>query len=246
MIEMSGRRRGAPATSLIVLPWSAGEALAHGESAHDLDASAADVASHGDGPERAVAVVDDDGIAVGGDGLARRGDDTARLVAEADRDRAAGEERARRPRDAYDELARAARRIDEWRGVDDARRIALAGTRGDRGGITDAELTAGRLRHAHAREERRGLGDAEESVARGHEPSGASEARGDDTGERRDDARQLDVVLRLASRDFGLAKLELHLLGIGGRRAAALLEQPRACRDASHALVRCVGAGEGD
>ena len=76
-----------------------------------------------------------------------------------------------------------------------------------------------------------------ERVADGHEPARPSDARRDDAGEWRDDARELDVAPRFASCDVGLAQLEFDLLGVGGgRRHQTSCERARA---ASRVRLSC-------
>ena len=79
----------------------------------------------------------------------------------------------------------------------------------------DPECGRGRLRHADRGQNRGERGDAEERIARVDQPLHPRHARGDHPVERRDDAGQVVVALRLSEREIGRAVLELHLLRIG-------------------------------
>src|SRR5829696_604516 len=152
MMAMSERRQGAPEELLMPSLRRTREPLADGQAVEDLHARASGVPPERHRPQGAATVLDDDGIAVRRDGLARSGDHAPRLAPQPHGDAAPREERPAGTRDLEDHLARPTRRVDEGSGVDDPRGVVESGPRDDGGGLADAKLTGAGFGHADARE----------------------------------------------------------------------------------------------
>ena len=108
------------------LPRGASEALAWRKSAEDFDATIADVATERHGAHGASSILDDDNVALRGDGSARHARYATNLAAQPNDYAAAGQQFTAAALDSKHDLARSTRRIDKWRGVNDSRRAAFS------------------------------------------------------------------------------------------------------------------------
>src|SRR5436190_5801152 len=120
-------------------PRGASEPLAGRESAQNLDAAISNVTTERHRAHRASTILDDDNIAVGGDGGARNAGDATDLAAQPNDNAAAGQQLTTAALDSKHDLARSTRGVDKGRGVNDSGRAAFSSGRADHCRFPDAQ-----------------------------------------------------------------------------------------------------------